>query len=149
VYIPCLENSLLQAQITTIWGSSMIQNSKDYIFTSESVSEGHPDKICDRISDAVLDHFITHEPEARVACETAVTTDFICLLGEVRSQQKLSKDVIQDIARQCVKDIGYDQSGFSWKDVNVILCALMCKRFSLKGGCVTRMNSMLIQQVDL
>ncbi|MGB1077425.1 MAG: methionine adenosyltransferase [Bdellovibrionales bacterium] len=97
----------------------MIANSKDYIFTSESVSEGHPDKVCDRISDAVLDHFITHEPEARVACETAATTDFICLLGEIRTQNKMSKDVISDIARQCVKDIGYDQEGFSWKDVKI------------------------------
>lgn len=97
----------------------MLQNSKDFMFTSESVSEGHPDKICDRISDAVLDHFITHDKDARVACETAVTTDFICLLGEIRCKEEFSKDALQEIARQCVKDIGYDQKGFSWKDVNV------------------------------
>ncbi len=97
----------------------MLQNSKDFIFTSESVSEGHPDKICDRISDAVLDHFITSDPQARVACETAVTTDFVCLLGEIRSKEKISKNVIRDITRQCIKDIGYDQEGFSWKDLNI------------------------------
>lgn len=97
----------------------MLQNSKNFMFTSESVSEGHPDKICDRISDAVLDHFITHDNEARVACETAVTTDFICLLGEIRCKEGFSKDALEDITRQCVKDIGYDQKGFSWKDVNV------------------------------
>ncbi len=97
----------------------MLKNSNDYMFTSESVSEGHPDKICDRISDAILDNFITHDSEARVACETAVTTDFVCLLGEIRCREKVSNDVIQEITRQCIKDIGYDQAGFSWKDVNI------------------------------
>ncbi len=92
---------------------------KEYLFTSESVSEGHPDKVCDRISDAVLDHFLTKDPEARVACETAVTTDFVCLLGEIRCKEKISNKDIQDIARQCIKDIGYDQQGFSWKDVKI------------------------------
>ncbi|MFU8862930.1 MAG: methionine adenosyltransferase [Rhodobacterales bacterium] len=89
---------------------------QNYIFTSESVSEGHPDKLCDRISDAVLDAFLAEEPEARVACETFATTNRVVIGGEVglSDQAKLAEymDRIPDIARACIKDIGYEQDKF-------------------------------------
>ena len=89
---------------------------QDYIFTSESVSEGHPDKVCDRISDAVLDAFLTQEPEARVACETFATTNRVVIGGEVGlSDQSTLKDYmgrVEGIARACIKDIGYEQDKF-------------------------------------
>lgn len=87
---------------------------KNYLFTSESVSEGHPDKLCDRISDAVLDAFLAEDPEARVACETFATTDRVVVGGEVRGPQAVI-DSVEDIARKCVRDIGYEQEGFHWK----------------------------------
>ena len=90
-----------------------------YIFTSESVSEGHPDKVADRISDTVVDAFLGEEPEARVACETLVTTNRIVLAGEVRTSSKdKSKAIIaglEDKVRAAVKDIGYQQKGFHWQ----------------------------------
>jgi S-adenosylmethionine synthetase len=92
---------------------------KDYIFTSESVSEGHPDKICDRISDSVLDLFLSKQSYARVACETLVTTDTVVLAGETRGPESISKDMIEEAARQAIKDIGYEQEGFHWKTANV------------------------------
>ena len=95
----------------------------NYIFTSESVSEGHPDKLCDRISDAVLDAFLTEEPEARVAAETFATTNRIVIGGEVglSDKAKLSHHMgqIEQIARDCIKDIGYEQDKFHWKTVEV------------------------------
>ena len=94
-----------------------MQNNK-YLFTSESVSEGHPDKVCDRISDMVVDTYLSRDPVARVACETLATTNKVVLAGEVRGP-KIEKDEIISKVRQCVKDIGYDQAGFSWKTANV------------------------------
>lgn len=92
---------------------------KDYIFTSESVSEGHPDKVCDRISDTVLDLFLSKQADARVACETLVTTDTVVLAGETRGPDSITKDMIEEAARQAIKDIGYEQEGFHWKTANV------------------------------
>jgi len=89
-----------------------------YIFTSESVSEGHPDKVADRISDVVVDAFLSHDPEARVACETLVTTNRIILAGECRADDEQISDIIdglEDKVRAAVKDIGYAQKGFHWK----------------------------------
>ncbi len=96
---------------------------KDYIFTSESVSEGHPDKICDRVSDTVLDLFLTHDPLSRVACETFVTTDKVIIGGEARGPEAITKDKIEEVARQAIKSIGYAQEGFHWEtaDVEVLL----------------------------
>ena len=95
----------------------------NYIFTSESVSEGHPDKVCDQISDAVLDAFLTEEPEARVAAETFATTNRIVIGGEVglSDKEKLSHHMgqIEQIARDCIKHIGYEQDKFHWKTVEV------------------------------
>ena len=94
-----------------------------YIFTSESVSEGHPDKLCDRISDAVLDAFLTEEPEARVAAETFATTNRIVIGGEVGLSDKAKlahyMGQIEQLARDCIKDIGYEQDKFHWKTVEV------------------------------
>jgi len=91
----------------------------DYVFTSESVSEGHPDKVCDRVSDAIVDAFLTEDPFSRVAVETLCTTNFIVLAGEVRGPDTLTHDRFRDIARQAIRDIGYEQHGFHWKDAEI------------------------------
>jgi len=100
-----------------------ILSRESYIFTSESVSEGHPDKVCDRISDAVLDTFISLEPEARVACETFATTNRVVVGGEVGLSDKnlLSKQMgrIDEIVRACIKDIGYEQKKFHHETVEI------------------------------
>jgi S-adenosylmethionine synthetase len=91
----------------------------DYLFTSESVSEGHPDKVCDRISDAVVDAYLTSEdPQVRVACETLTTTNLIVIAGETRGPD-MAPSRIEEIARAAVRDIGYEQSGFHWRDARV------------------------------
>ncbi len=91
----------------------------EYLFTSESVSEGHPDKVCDRISDAVVDTFLAAEAQARVAVETLVTTNRIVLAGEVRGPDSITNDHLEEVARAAVKDIGYEQDGFHWKNSEV------------------------------
>ena len=89
-----------------------------YLFTSESVSEGHPDKVCDRISDMVVDTYISKEPHARVACETLATTNKVVLAGETRGPN-IDKDKLIENVRSCIKDIGYEQKGFNWKTVDI------------------------------
>ncbi|MFZ9329761.1 MAG: methionine adenosyltransferase [Candidatus Fonsibacter ubiquis] len=89
---------------------------QDYIFTSESVSEGHPDKVCDIISDSVLDLYLSKFPESRVACETLVTTNTVVIAGEVRGPE-IKSDEIEKLIRNRVKDIGYEQEGFHWKNL--------------------------------
>jgi len=91
---------------------------KSYLFTSESVSEGHPDKVCDRISDMVVDTYLSKEPLARVACETLTTTNKVVLAGETRGPKIKKDDLIQKV-RSCIKDIGYEQKGFHWKNCSV------------------------------
>lgn len=95
----------------------------DYIFTSESVSEGHPDKVCDRISDTILDAFLAEEPEARVACETFATTNRVVIGGEVglSDQSKLTEymNAVPDLVRGAIKDIGYEQDKFHWNTVEI------------------------------
>jgi S-adenosylmethionine synthetase len=90
-----------------------------YLFTSESVSEGHPDKVSDRISDAVVDLYLAGDPLSRVACETLTTTNRIVIAGEVRGPESITKDKIEEVARAAVKDIGYEQDGFHWKNAEV------------------------------
>ena len=90
-----------------------------YLFTSESVSEGHPDKVCDRISDTVVDAYLAAEPEARVACETLATTNRVVIAGEVRGPASITKDTVIELARGAIKDIGYEQEGFHWKNAEV------------------------------
>ena len=91
----------------------------NYFFTSESVSEGHPDKLCDRVSDAIVDTYLAADPYSRVAVETLATTNRIVLAGEVRSAGAIGKPDLVEVARHCVKDIGYEQDGFHWRDAEV------------------------------
>jgi|TARA_R110001599_G_scaffold237228_1_gene436633 S-adenosylmethionine synthetase len=91
----------------------------NYLFTSESVSEGHPDKVCDRISDSIVDLYLSEDPYSRVACETLTTTNRIVLAGEVRGPASITKSLIEETARAAVKDIGYEQDGFHWKNAAV------------------------------
>ena len=93
-------------------------NSKNYFFTSESVSEGHPDKVCDRISDMVVDTYISKDPYSRVACETLATTNMVILAGETRGPEIKKDDLIEKV-RNCIKDIGYEQKGFHWKNCKI------------------------------
>ena len=97
----------------------MLSQRKNYLFTSESVSEGHPDKVCDRISDAIVDTYLAAEPHSRVAVETLTTTNRIVLAGEVRGPQSITHDHLEEVARHAVKDIGYEQQGFHWKNAEV------------------------------
>ena len=92
---------------------------KNYLFTSESVSEGHPDKVSDRISDMVVDTYISRDPYSRVACETLTTTNKVVLAGEVRGPE-IKKDELIEKVRGCIKDIGYDQEGFTWREATKI-----------------------------
>jgi S-adenosylmethionine synthetase len=94
-------------------------STSDYLFTSESVAEGHPDKICDRISDTILDAFLTANPAARVAVETLATTNRIIIAGEVRGADGISHEDIEQLARDAVRDIGYEQPGFHWAEAKV------------------------------
>ncbi len=90
-----------------------------YLFTSESVAEGHPDKVCDRISDAIVDLFLTADPAARVAVETLCTTNRMVIAGEVRGPAAITHQRIEETARACVREIGYEQPGFHWRDAKV------------------------------
>ncbi|HVH77020.1 MAG TPA: methionine adenosyltransferase [Stellaceae bacterium] len=94
---------------------------RDYVFTSESVSEGHPDKVCDRISDAVVDTFLAAEPEARCAVECLATTNRVVLAGEVRGPASITSERLIEVARHAIRDIGYEQEGFHWAH-----CAVDC-----------------------
>ena len=96
-----------------------MSNLKNFLFTSESVSEGHPDKVSDRISDMVVDSYLSRDPFSRVACETLTTTNKVVLAGEVRGPE-IKKDELIDKVRVCIKDIGYDQDGFTWKEATKI-----------------------------
>ena len=91
----------------------------NFLFTSESVSEGHPDKVCDRISDAIVDLYLAHDPHSRVAVETMATTNKIMLAGEVRGPETVTHAMIEDAVRQAVKDIGYEQAGFHWQKASL------------------------------
>ena len=92
---------------------------RDYVFASESVSEGHPDKVCDRISDVVVDAFLAADPQARVACETLATTNRVVLAGEVRGPAAVTNDLLIEAARRAIKDIGYEQEGFHWQHAEI------------------------------
>ncbi|MEE2982009.1 MAG: methionine adenosyltransferase [Pseudomonadota bacterium] len=91
----------------------------NYLFTSESVSEGHPDKVCDRISDAVVDAYLTADPVSRVAVETMTTTNRIVISGEVRGPDSITSETIETLARDAVRNIGYEQAGFHWNTAEV------------------------------
>ncbi len=106
---------------------------KNYLFTSESVSEGHPDKVSDRISDMVVDSYLANDPYSRVACETLTTTNKVVLAGEVRGPEIKKEDLIQKV-RNCIKDIGYDQKGFTWRDATKIDCHLHSQSADIAMG---------------
>jgi S-adenosylmethionine synthetase len=92
---------------------------KSYLFTSESVSEGHPDKVCDRISDSIVDAFLAADPQSRVAVETLCTTNRVVLAGEVRGPKSVTHDAMREAARAAIRDIGYEQDGFHWQKAEV------------------------------
>jgi len=110
-----------------------MSNLKNYLFTSESVSEGHPDKVSDRISDMVVDSYLSNDPFSRVACETLTTTNKVVLAGEVRGPEIKKDELIQKV-RNCIKDIGYDQEGFTWKDATKIECHLHSQSVDIAMG---------------
>ena len=110
-----------------------MSNLKKYLFTSESVSEGHPDKVSDRISDMVVDNYLSHDPYSRVACETLTTTNKVVLAGEVRGPEIDKEELIQKV-RDCIKDIGYDQDGFTWRDATKIECHLHSQSTDIAMG---------------
>jgi S-adenosylmethionine synthetase len=92
---------------------------RDYVFTSESVSEGHPDKICDRISDAIVDTYLAAEREARCGVETLVTTNRVILAGEVRGPASITNEKLIEVARDAIREIGYEQENFHWQSAAV------------------------------
>src|SRR5215470_5698659 len=96
-----------------------MRDTGEFLFTSESVSEGHPDKVADRISDTVLDAYLAADPYSRVACEALVTTNRIVLAGETRGPDTVTEDLLIHLTRMAVHDIGYDQHGFSWRDAGI------------------------------
>jgi S-adenosylmethionine synthetase len=111
----------------------------NYLFTSESVSEGHPDKVCDRISDMVVDSYLSKDPFSRVACETLTTTNKVILAGEIRGPEIKKEELIQKV-RDCIKDIGYDQDGFSWKNQTSIESYLHAQSSDIAIGVDSKEN---------
>jgi S-adenosylmethionine synthetase len=111
----------------------------NYLFTSESVSEGHPDKVCDRISDMVVDSYLSKDPFSRVACETLTTTNKVILAGEIRAPEIKKEEIIQKV-RDCIKDIGYDQDGFSWKEHTEIESYLHAQSLDIAIGVDSKDN---------
>ena len=100
----------------------MVSNHNNFIFTSESVSEGHPDKVCDQISDVILDMYLSEDKNSRVACETLATTNTVIISGEIKSnfnEEIINKEVIEKKIKEKIKEIGYEQKGFDWKTINI------------------------------
>ena len=113
--------------------------SNKFLFTSESVSEGHPDKVCDRISDMVVDSYLSKDPFSRVACETLTTTNKVVLAGEIRGPEIKENDLVEKV-RECIKDIGYDQKGFSWREQTKIESHLHSQSADIAMGVDSRDN---------
>ena len=116
-----------------------MSNLKNFLFTSESVSEGHPDKVSDRISDMVVDSYLSGDPFSRVACETLTTTNKVVLAGEVRGPSIKEEDLIQKV-RECIKDIGYDQAGFTWREATKIESHLHAQSADIAMGVASSSN---------
>ena len=110
-----------------------MSNLKNFLFTSESVSEGHPDKVSDRISDMVVDSYITQDPFSRVACETLTTTNKVIIAGEIRGPSIKKENLIKKV-RDCIKDIGYDQNGFTWREATDVECYLHSQSTDIAMG---------------
>src|ERR1700722_16693897 len=110
-----------------------MRDTGEFLFTSESVSEGHPDKVADRLSDTVLDAFLAADPYSRVACETLVTTNRVVLAGETRGPETVTHELLTHLVPPAIHDIGYDQPGFSWKTAN-IACHLHSQSSDIAQG---------------
>src|ERR1700739_1454214 len=110
-----------------------MRDTGEFLFTSESVSEGHPDKVADRISDTVLDAFLAADPYSRVACETLVTTNRVVLAGETRGPATVTPHLLAHVARRAIHDIGYEQAGFSWEKAE-IACHLHSQSADIAQG---------------
>src|SRR6202789_731953 len=110
-----------------------MRDTGEYLFTSESVSEGHPDKVADRLSDTVLDAYLAADPYSRVACETLVTTNRVVFAGETRGPSTVTPDLLTHLARMAIHDIGYDQEGFSWQKAE-ISCHLHAQSSDIAQG---------------
>ena len=110
-----------------------MSNLKNFLFTSESVSEGHPDKVFDRISDMVVDSYISQDPFSRVACETLTTTNKVIIAGEIRGPSIKKENLIKKV-RDCIKDIGYEQNGFTWREATEIECYLHSQSTDIAMG---------------
>ena len=110
-----------------------MSNLKNFLFTSESVSEGHPDKVSDRISDMVVDSYISQDPFSRVACETLTTTNKVIIAGEIRGPSIKKENLIKKV-RDCIKDIGYDQNGFTWREATEVECYLHSQSTDIAMG---------------
>ena len=113
-----------------------MRDTGEYLFTSESVSEGHPDKVADRLSDTVLDAFLKEDPYSRVACETMVTTNRVVLAGETRGPETVTPELLEHLCRMAIHDIGYDQSGLQLEArQNRVPPALPVRRHRPGRGC--------------
>ena len=110
-----------------------MRDTGEFLFTSESVSEGHPDKVADRLSDTVLDAYLAADPYSRVACETLVTTNRVVFAGETRGPATVTPDLLTHLARMAIHDIGYDQDGFSWHKAEVA-CHLHAQSSDIAQG---------------
>ena len=110
-----------------------MRDTGEFLFTSESVSEGHPDKVADRLSDTVLDAYLSADPYSRVACETLVTTNRVVFAGETRGPANVTSDLLTHLARMAIHDIGYDQAGFSWNKAE-ISCHLHAQSSDIAQG---------------
>jgi S-adenosylmethionine synthetase len=110
-----------------------MRDTGEFLFTSESVSEGHPDKVADRLSDTVLDAYLAADPYARVACETLVTTNRVVFAGETRGPSSVTHELLAHLARMAIHDIGYDQEGFSWQKAE-IACHLHSQSADIAQG---------------
>ena len=117
-----------------------MSNLKNFLFTSESVSEGHPDKVSDRISDMVVDSYISGDPFSRAACETITTPNKVVLAGEVTGPSIKEEDLIQKV-RECIKDIGYDQDGFTWREATEIESHLHAQSADIAMGVDSSSNN--------
>jgi S-adenosylmethionine synthetase len=110
-----------------------MRDTGEYLFTSESVSEGHPDKVADRISDTVLDAYLSADPYSRVACETLVTTNRVVLAGETRGPGSVTPELLMHLTRMAIHDIGYEQDGFHWQNAD-IACHLHAQSAHIAQG---------------
>src|ERR1700733_5372921 len=127
------QRPISDAQPSATREKPFMRDTGEFLFTSESVSEGHPDKVADRLSDTVLDAYLAADPYSRVACETLVTTNRVVFAGETRGPPTVTPDLLTHLARMAIHNIGYDQPGFSW-DKAEISCHLYLQSLEIAPG---------------